>query len=62
MLLLSLMELSWLHIALLLAGVKSGDEVLVPSLTFVATANAVSYCGATTHFVDSEDTTLGNIS
>ena len=53
------MELLALHIALLLAGVKSGDEVLVPSLTFVATANAVSYCGATTHFVDSEDTTLG---
>jgi perosamine synthetase len=48
-----------LHIALLLAGVKSGDEVLVPALTFVATANAVSYCGATPHFVDSEEGTLG---
>lgn len=48
-----------LHIALLLAGVKAGDEVLVPALTFVATANAISYCGATPHFVDSEDTTLG---
>jgi perosamine synthetase len=48
-----------LHIALLLAGVNSGDEVLVPALSFIATANAVSYCGATTHFVDSEETTLG---
>ena len=48
-----------LHIALLLAGVKAGDEVLVPALTFIATANAISYCGATPHFVDSENTTLG---
>lgn len=48
-----------LHIALLLAGVKAGDEVLVPALTFVATANAVSYLGASPHFVDSEDVSLG---
>lgn len=48
-----------LHIALLLAGVKTGDEVLVPALTFVATANAISYCGATPHFVDAEESTLG---
>jgi aminotransferase in exopolysaccharide biosynthesis len=48
-----------LHVALLLAGVKANDEVLVSALTFVATANAISYCGATPHFVDSEDTTLG---
>lgn len=48
-----------LHIALKLAGVKSGDEVLIPALTFVATANAVTYCGATPHFVDSESCTLG---
>jgi perosamine synthetase len=48
-----------LHISLLLAGVKTGDEVLVPSLTFVATANAISYCGASPHFVDSEKNTLG---
>jgi perosamine synthetase len=48
-----------LHIALLLAGVKPNDEVLVPTLTFVATANAISYCGATPHFVDSEECTLG---
>ncbi len=50
---------SALHIALKLAGVQPGDEVLVPALTFVATANAVSYCGATPHFVDSEEHTLG---
>ena len=48
-----------LHIALLLAGVKPSDEVLVPALSFVATANAVTYCNATPHFVDSEATTLG---
>ena len=48
-----------LHIALKLAGVKDNDEVLVPALTFVATANAVTYCNATPHFVDSEESTLG---
>lgn len=48
-----------LHIALKLAGVQPGDEVLTPALTFVATANAVSYCGATPHFVDCDEATLG---
>ena len=48
-----------LHMALLLAGVESGDEVLVPALSFVATANAVRYCGAKPHIVDSEQQTLG---
>lgn len=48
-----------LHIALKLAGVKTDDEVLIPALTFVATANAVTYCGAVPHFVDSESRTLG---
>ena len=48
-----------LHIALKLAGVVPEDEVLIPALTFVATANAVIYCNATPHFVDSEETTLG---
>lgn len=47
-----------LHVALLLAGVRQGDEVLVPALTFVATANAVRYCGATPHFIDSNEYTL----
>jgi perosamine synthetase len=48
-----------LHIALKLAGVQAGDEVLIPALTFIATANAVTYCNATPHFVDSESCTLG---
>jgi perosamine synthetase len=50
---------SALHIALLLAGVQPGDEVLVPALSFVATANAVHYCNATPHFLDSQESTLG---
>jgi perosamine synthetase len=48
-----------LHVALLLAGVEAGDEVLLPALTFIATANAVAYCQATPHFVDSEEHSLG---
>lgn len=48
-----------LHMALKLVGVEPGDEVLVPALTFVATANAVTYLSATPHFVDSEERTLG---
>lgn len=41
-----------LHLALLGLGVRPGDEVLVPSLTFIATANAVRYVGAEPVFVD----------
>jgi dTDP-4-amino-4,6-dideoxygalactose transaminase len=41
-----------LHLSLLLAGVERGDEVLVPSLTFIATAAAVTYLGAHPVFVD----------
>lgn len=43
-----------LHIALLVAGVVPGDEVLVSSLTFVAPANAIRYCGAWPVFMDAE--------
>jgi len=43
-----------LHIALLLAGVEPGDEVLVPTLTFISPANAVRYAGAVPVFVDVE--------
>jgi len=45
-----------LHLALLVLGVGPGDEVVVPTLTFVATANAVRYTGAQPVFVDSDDT------
>jgi perosamine synthetase len=48
-----------LHIALKIVGVQPNDEVLIPSLTFVATGNAVVYCGAIPHFVDVSKTTLG---
>lgn len=48
-----------LHVALMIAGVRPGDEVLVPALSFVATANAVAHAGAIPHFVDSEDRSLG---
>ena len=48
-----------LQVALRLMGVVRNDEVIVPALTFVATANAVTFCGATPHFVDSEERTLG---
>lgn len=48
-----------LHICYLLAGISMGDEVLVPSLTFVATTNAISYCGAIPHFIDSQASHLG---
>jgi perosamine synthetase len=48
-----------LHAALVVAGVQPGDEVLLPALTFAATANSVSHCYAIPHFVDSEFATLG---
>ncbi len=47
------------HMALLLAGVTHNDEVIVPGLSFVATANAVCHCGAIPHFADCDITTLG---
>lgn len=43
-----------LHVSLLLAGVRPGDEVLVPSLTFIAPINAVRYCGAEPVFFDAD--------
>ena len=43
-----------LHLALVIGGVGAGDRVLVSTLTFVATANAVTYVGATPVFIDSE--------
>jgi len=48
-----------LHAALLVAGVAGGDEVITQPLTFVATANAISYCGAQPVFLDVDRDTLG---
>ncbi|MBN0979048.1 MULTISPECIES: LegC family aminotransferase [Pseudomonas] len=48
-----------LHVALMLAGVKSGDLVLTQPLTFVATCNAIAYCGAEPVFIDVDKHTLG---
>lgn len=48
-----------LQVALQLADVCANEEVIVPALTFVATANSVSFLGAVPHFVDSEARTLG---
>ncbi|HEX4232632.1 MAG TPA: DegT/DnrJ/EryC1/StrS family aminotransferase [Bryobacteraceae bacterium] len=47
-----------LHLALAALGVGPGDEVIVPTLTYIASANAVTYCGARPVFVDSEDGTM----
>ncbi|MDA9775752.1 LegC family aminotransferase [Flavobacteriales bacterium] len=48
-----------LHLSMVLAGVEPGDEVITQSLTFIATANAISYCQATSHFVDVDKETMG---
>lgn len=46
-----------LHLALIAAGVKPGDEVICPSFSFIATANAIRYAGATPVFVDIDPAT-----
>lgn len=46
---------SALHVSLLVAGVKPGDEVIVPTITFIAPVNAVRYCGALPVFMDSDE-------
>jgi len=48
-----------LHIALMLSGVERGDEVITQSLTFIATANAISYTGADPVFIDVDRDTMG---
>ena len=50
---------SALHAALIVGGVRFDDEVITQSLTFVATCNAIRYCGAEPVFVDVERETLG---
>jgi len=49
-----------LHLALYVSGIGPGDEVVVPSFSFIATANAVRYCGATPVFADVDEAT-GNL-
>jgi perosamine synthetase len=48
-----------LHVALMLAGVERGDEVVTQSLSFVATSNAIAYCGAAIVYIDVDLDTLG---
>ena len=48
-----------LHIALILSGVEQGDEVITQALTFIATANAISYTGAKPVFIDVDRDTMG---
>jgi dTDP-4-amino-4,6-dideoxygalactose transaminase len=47
-----------LHLALVAAGITAGDEVIVPAMTFAATANVVEHVGATPRFVDVDPNTL----
>ena len=48
-----------LHVAIRLAKVEEGDEVITQALTFIATCNAISYCGATPVFIDVDIDTMG---
>lgn len=48
-----------LHVAMLVAGVKPKDEVITQALSFIATANAISYCNASPVFIDVDKDTLG---
>lgn len=48
-----------LHLTMKACGIKNNEEVLVPTLTFIGTANAITYCGAVPHFIDCELSTLG---
>mgnify|MGYP000173825773 FL=1 len=50
---------SALHVSLLMSGVNQGDEVITQPLTFIATCNAISYCGAKPIFIDVDKDTLG---
>lgn len=47
-----------LHVALLALNIQPGDEVIMPTLSYIATANSAKYCGAKPVFIDSEDITM----
>jgi len=47
-----------LHLALVALGIGPGDEVIVPTLTYIASANTVTYCGATPVFIDCDEATF----
>ena len=52
---LQLIQALRLHLSLILSNVKSGDEVIVPSLTFISPVNTIRYCGANPIFMDSDE-------
>ena len=49
---------SALQVSLLAIGLKKNEEVMIPSFNFVASANAINYCGGIPHFIDIEESTL----
>ena len=50
---------SAIHISLIASGLKKNDEVLIPTLNYVASSNSVLYCGAKPHFIDCSKNNLG---
>ncbi len=48
-----------MQIAMIAAGIKRNDEILMPSFNYISNANAANYCGAIPHFIDCEEATLG---
>ena len=50
---------SAIHLSLYLADIKKDDEVLIPALNFIASSSATMYLGATPHFIDVEENSLG---
>ena len=50
---------SALHIAYIVSGIKPEEEILIPSLNYIATSNVAKYIGAVPHFVEIEEESLG---
>lgn len=50
---------SALHLGLVSIGIKNNDEVLLPALNFIASSNAILYCGGHPHYIDSDQNDLG---